>query len=466
MKKQILLHHTIIILGLLAGLQYAKLKAQTTPPNIVFILADDLGYGDLACYGHREIKTPNIDQLAKEGIQLTAFYAASPLCSPSRAGFLTGRTPFRSGIESWIPEGQNIYLHKQEITLAELLKQAGYQTFLAGKWHLNGSLSDKNHPQPDEHGFDQWMANHAFAIPTHKDPSNFFRNGKALGVIKGYSAQIVMDESIQWLEKRSEDRPFFMFLPLNEPHSEIASPDLFNLMYSEFTEGKIDLENLQNRGPGEYYANITHIDYQVGRILKKLNELQLRQNTIVIFTSDNGPVTTEWRYWWEVNMYGSSGGLRGRKADLFEGGIRVPCIIRYPSIIEAATKSNVPIHAYDFLPTICSMLGLSTPTDRVIDGIDISPIFEGKDIRRSQPLFWAYETRADDKPGGYHFAVRDANWKMITDRGITKTLLYNLKDDPYEVRELSKQYPEKVAALAKSIRAFQESILNDPLRPK
>ncbi|MGI9543389.1 MAG: sulfatase family protein [Cyclobacteriaceae bacterium] len=437
-----------------------------SPPNIVFILADDLGYGDLSCYGHRDIKTPNIDRLAQQGLLLTDFYAPSPLCSPARAGFLTGRTPFRTGIKSWIPEDQDIFLHREEITIAALLKANGYQTFLGGKWHLNGGLGNPQQPQPEEHGFDHWLAAHAFALPHHKNLNNYYRNGEALGEVDGFAGQLATNEAIQWLDGRDRNKPFFLYMAYLEVHSEIASPDSFNTMYSNFTKSEIDLENLADRGPGEYYANVTHLDYQVGQLMQKLEEEGLVDNTIVIFTSDNGPVTTQWRYWWEVNLYGSTGGLRGRKADLFEGGIRVPCIIRYPGKVVAGSTSNVPLHGYDLLPTICAITGIETPADRVLDGIDFSPIFNGKDLVREQPLFWGFETRPFDDPEGFSYAVRDDEWKLITDKGLERTLLYNLKDDPYEVRDLTDQQSELVAKLKGQVKKIITSIEEDRLRPR
>lgn len=442
------------------------LIAQSKSPNIVFILADDLGYGDLASYGHRHTKTPHLDQLANEGIKFTNFYSPSPLCSPSRAGFLTGRTPYRTGIQSWIPQGEDIYLHPEEQTIATLLKAQGYQTFLTGKWHLNGGLDDKKHTQPDQHGFDKWLALHAFALPNHKNPNNFYEDGKAMGVIEGFSAQIAVDKSIEYLSNRDKTKPFFLYLPMAEVHSEIASPDAFNAQYSEFTEGKIDLDNLKNRGPGEYFANVTYMDHQIGRLLKSLDQMGLRENTIVIFTSDNGPVTTDWRRWWEVNMYGETGGLRGRKADLYEGGLRVPCLIRYPNHIIPRSLTDEPAHGYDLLPTICGLLNIPTPADRKIDGTDLTPIFDNQSFNRKTPLFWAFQTRSGDAPEGYTYAVRDGEWKLITDEKVTKTLLYNLETDPYETRELSAKYPEVVQQLTTFVRQQKISIDQDPLRPK
>lgn len=454
---------TWVLLCLVLWLPFRGQNPQA--PNIILILADDLGYGDLAHFGHRFIQTPHLDELARQGLTLKHFYAPSPLCSPSRAGMLTGRTPFRTGIKSWIPENDSIYLIRKEITIASLLKRAGYHTFFGGKWHLNGGLQNPQHPQPQDHGFDHWLGTHNFTLPTHKNPHNFFRNGNPVGEIQGFAAQIVVDEALQWMQNIDKKDPFFMFVSLHEPHSEIASPDSFNIHYQQFTDGRIDLKNLEDRGPGEYYANISHLDYQVGRLLSKLEDLELAQNTLVIFTSDNGPVTDEWRYWWEVNMYGETAGLRGRKADLFEGGLRVPCIMRYPGIIVPGSISEEPVQGYDLLPTMAALAGIQLPTDRIIDGVDVSAIFKNQPLNREKPLFWAFEIRDYDDPHGYYYAVRQENWKLISDKDLQKTLLYNLKDDPYEVRELSREHPEQVERLLRFIGEMRQSIKEDPLRP-
>ena len=443
---------------------------QKRRPNILFILTDDLGYGDLQCYGHPHIKTPFLDLLAKEGCRLTQCYSPSPLCSPARAGFLTGRTPYRTGIKSWIPEGTDTYLHSREKTLATLLKEDGYSTFLAGKWHLCGKFNSSIHPQPHDHGFDHWLATSNFTKPTHRNPTNFVRNGKALGKIEGHSAQIVVDEAIQWLEIRDSNKPFFQYICLHEPHSEIASPERFNQMYSQFTIGKPDPPSLTDRGPGEYFANVTHLDHQVGRLLRKLDQLGLRQNTFVFFTSDNGPVTENWRHWWEINMYGSAGGLRGRKADLYEGGIRVPGIVRFPGKIRASTVSELPVHGCDLLPTVCQMAGLPLPVDRAIDGQDFSPLFQNGTIDRNQLLYWQFTTNDATHFGDSSFlaqyAIRDGNWKLVADKNLENFELYDLADDPTEASNLAAVEKEHLTTMVRKLASINESVANDPLRPK
>jgi arylsulfatase A-like enzyme len=466
-----------VIRGALAGaaLACASLAASladaqpTRPPNILLVVADDLGYGDLGVYGHHTIKTPALDGLARQGLRFTSYYAASPLCSPSRAAMLTGRTPFRTGIESWIPEGTAVQLGPREITLATLLKRRGYETYLSGKWHLSGGLDVKAHAQPRDHGFDHALAFHAFAIPNHRNPENFFLDGKPLGRLEGYAAQIVADQAISWLEARPRERPFFLYLAFAEPHGTIASPESFTDLYSAFTRGRPEPfanggavpRNLAARGPGEYYANVTHMDFQVGRLLEGLDRLGLRDETVVVFTSDNGPVTEDWRHWYEVNLYGSTGGFRGRKADLYDGGIRVPAIVRWPGHVAPGTETAAPVIGYDLLPTLAALAGAVVPGDRPIDGEDVSPLLRGEAFRRKRPLYWEFE---DDQ--GFHYALRDGDAKLITDRTFERRRLYDLARDRFEVEDQAAHQPAVVAALLERLKRLAAEVAADPLRPR
>jgi arylsulfatase A-like enzyme len=462
---------SLLTLAALAGTHAAKAATPDQQrPNIVVIYVDDLGYGDLGSYGHHTIRTPHLDQLAREGMRFTDYYAPAPLCSPSRAGLLTGRTPFRSGIRSWIPEDTEVQLEQSEITLATLLKERGYETFLGGKWHLNGGLGVATQAQPEDHGFDRWLALHAFPIPHNRNPTNFFLDGEPMGEVEGYTAQITIDESIRWLESRDGEKPIFMYLAMVEPHSTHANPDEYNAMYSDFTRGKPEpivnglpqppTELLEARGPGEYYAQITYMDAQIGRFLAALDARGLRESTIVVFASDNGPVTTEWRNWWEVNVYGSTGGLRGRKGDLYEGGIRVPAIIRWPGQIEAGTVSDAVVGGYDLLPTLASLAGFEVPNDRPIDGENFSVALRGGTFERQRPLYWEF-----DDVAGFHYALRDGDWKLLADERLERVRLYNLAEDRNEMLNRSGARPGVLAALLARLEEIAASVRADPLRP-
>ena len=206
----------------------STVMASDLRPNIVVVLADDLGYGDLACYGHPVIKTPHLDQFAREGLRFTDCYAAAANCSPARTGLMTGRTPTRVGIHNWIPMFSPMHVRRSEITIATLLRNAGYSTCHVGKWHLNGDFNLPSQPQPSDHGFDHWFSTQNNALPNNRNPFNFVRNGKPVGPLKGFAARLVADKAITWLEKgRDQEKSFFLYVCFHEPHEPIASDKRF-----------------------------------------------------------------------------------------------------------------------------------------------------------------------------------------------------------------------------------------------
>lgn len=373
-------------------------EAFDSRPNILVILVDDLGYADLGSYGHPTIRSPNLDRLAGEGLRFTDFYSAAPVCSPARAAFLTGRIPVRTGIYDWIPPGSDMHLTADQTTVAELLRDAGYQTSMLGKWHLNGAL-DADQPQPDDHGFDHWYATAGFATPTHLDPFNFVLNGGEVGPLEGYACQLVTDEAIRWLnEERDPARPFFQFVSYHEPHEAIASPPELVASYPA----------TQNPQEAEYFANVTNLDLAVGRLLAALDVLDLADNTFVLFTSDNGPEMLN-RHPQARRSYGSAGPLRGKKLQLWEGGIRVPGIVRWPGHTQAGSVSAMPVSGVDLLPTLCAVGGVPLPEELELDGVDATPVFAGNDLDREVPLFW-YHYKAW---GGPRAVMREGRWKLV-----------------------------------------------------
>ena len=453
----------------LAGL-FASAQSGATPPNVLLIYVDDLGYGDLGSYGHPVIKTPRLDRLAQQGVRLTNYYAPSALCSPSRAGLLTGRHPYRTGIESWIPSGSQTWLLEREVTLAEILHDQGYNTALIGKWHLNADLGDTNQPQPNDQGFDYAYGHNAFQLPTNKNPTNVYRNGKLLAAQKGYTAQLYADDAIGWLAQQPSNAPFFLLLSMAEPHTSIENPPAYNRRYRQFTNGPITAipsglahppkALLVPRGPGEYYANVTYMDAQIGRVLDALGRHPNHKNTLVVFASDNGPVTSNWINWWEVNAYGSSGGLRGRKHMLYEGGIKVPAIIRYPDVVKPGTESDELINGMDLFSTIVEIAGAKTPTDRTIDGINALPALQGG-VLPERTLLWALDTGMEAT-----FALRKGDWKLLLNKAQTGIALYNLQDDPLELFNLLNEEPITAANLQAEFSSHFAAIMADPLRPK
>ncbi|MEZ6065376.1 MAG: sulfatase-like hydrolase/transferase [Planctomycetaceae bacterium] len=368
-------------------------------PSFLVILCDDLGYGDLGCFGHPAIKTPHLDQLAAEGLRLTDCYSAAPICSPSRAGLLTGRTPSRSGVYSWIASGNPMQLPASERTIAALLREAGYDTCHVGKWHLNGHFNSPRHLQPGDHGFDHWFSTQNNAAPSHENPTNFVRNGEKVGPLTGYSCQVVADEAINWLKgRRGSDAPFFQFVCFHEPHEPIASPPELVAHYPDAVK----------QGEALYYANVENMDAAVGRLLAALDELHLSEGSLVIFTSDNGPETLD-RYAGAWRSHGSPGPLRGMKLHLYDGGIRVPGIVRWPGRVKAGQASNVPVASLDFLPTFCELAGVDVPTDKPLDGTSLAGFLRGEELRRERPLFWHYYGGIGNRQVG----VRHGDWKLV-----------------------------------------------------
>jgi len=446
----------------------SNLQAQTRP-NILLIYVDDLGYGDLASFGHPVIQTPNLDRLAREGMTLTNYYAPSALCSPSRAGLLTGRIPYRTGIKSWIPEGTDIYLHAEEITLAEVLNTVGYATAIVGKWHLNSDLGSEDEPQPTDQGFDYFYGHNAFQIPTNHNPINIYRNGELLEAQEGYTADLYADEAIAWLQKLDSATPFFLYLSMAEPHTTFENPAAYNQMYAGYTDGeiipipsglgRIPTETLVPRGPGEYYANITYIDAQLGRVLTQLEDSGAKENTIIVFTSDNGPVTSQWLQWFEVNAHGSTGGYRGRKHFLYEGGIKVPAIVCYPGVIEPGSSSDQLVVGMDFFVTLAELGKGTVPDDRPIDGINIEPVLAGGELQARQ-MFWALESMSE-----LEYVVREGAWKLMLNKMREPKELYNLSNDPLEFFNLIKDEDKKTQRLVTIYNEYIASIDDDPLRP-
>lgn len=439
-------------------------------PNILVILVDDLGYGDLGVYGHRTIRTPNIDRLASEGVRYTDFYSAAPVCSPARAAFLTGRVAVRTGIYDWIPPGSDVHLPIRETTVAELLGDSGYDTAFFGKWHLNGGLSS-DQPQPDDHGFQHWYATAGFATPTHRNPFNFAANGKELGPLEGYACQLVAGEVIRWLrDDWDPSKPFFQFVSFHEPHEAIESPPVLVAGYPA----------TQNRDEAQYFANVENLDLAVGWLLATLDELGLTKNTFVLFTSDNGPEMLN-RHPQAQRSYGSAGTLRGKKLQLWEGGIRVPGIVRWPGRVDAGTVSSTPVSGIDLLPTLCAVAGIEVPNDLVLDGTNAVAAFEGEMVEREVPLFW-YHYKAW---GGPRAVMRRGKWKIVGfwdgperlrtdsatlrpgDQELIRTAklarfkLYDLEADPGEREDAGTRNPKVFEAMEAELIKMLEDVQTD-----
>ena len=392
-------------------------------PNLLWIWCDNLAYGDLGCYGNKRINTPVIDGLAESGARFTQYYIAHTVCSPSRAALLTGRQPFRTGIVDVLRPDSPTGIPSDEITLGDALRANGYATAAIGKWHLG----DRTEYLPAQHGFDFY-----FGLPYSMDmlPTLLYRNNDIIEELPGDAVQNIterfVDEAISFMET-NRDRPFFIYFNHTLPHPPINLPP-------------------ERRSPGQtvYDDAIEHIDDQTGRLLAALDRMELAEETLVVFTSDNGP----------MGKYGDTAGLRGRIRDSYEGGIRVPLIARWPGKIPAGSVVDTPAISYDIFPTFVKLAGGKPPADRIYDGQDLWPVLSGKgDIKRDKPFFWVYLDKVT--------AMRKGNWKLHVshrDSPLEIPELYDVKSDPYEARPLNERHPDIVKEMLEAIRNYEAGI--------
>jgi arylsulfatase A len=438
-------------------------------PNIVVVLCDDLGYGDLECYGHPHIKTPNLNKMATEGIRFTDFYSTAPVCSPSRVGLMTGRSPNRAGVYDWIPDNKHIHMRSSEVTMPQLLQKVGYATCMSGKWHCNGKFNSPQQPQPGDAGFDHWFGTQNNASPSHENPRNFVRNGQDVGPLKGFSCQLVMDEALSWIkgqQKRNPKQPFFMYVAFHEPHEPVASPKDMVESYKPMAK---------NIHEAQYFANVANLDKAVGKLMTALRSMDIDKNTLVVFTSDNGPETLN-RYGGAKRSFGTPKPLRGMKLWTTDAGFRVAGIMRWPAKIKAGQTVNHPVSALDFLPTFCELARTKPPSDLVLDGTSFLPALENKPIDRKKPLVWVYYAALNQR----RVAMRDGDWKVLARLDLNKlqsvsnhnaaqvkaaTLsdfqIFNISDDIGESQDLSASHPEKLSELKQRLTIHYRELVND-----
>ena len=415
------------------------------PPNIIVILADDLGYGDLSSFGAQAIQTPHIDQLAEGGLKLTQFYSASPVCSPSRAALLTGRYPARLGIKHVFAFDAHDGMPQSEITIAEQLKQAGYHTGMVGKWHL-GHL---DRYMPWNQGFDEF-----YGVPYSNDMANFFfYENQAIihePIDQRYLTRRYTEKAVDYIERHA-DQPFFLYLAHSMPHVPLyVSPEF---------EGKSEL--------GLYGDVVQELDWSTGQIVEKLQALSLLENTLIIFSSDNGP-------WLAMGNHGGSAGLlRDGKGSTFEGGQRVPTVAHWPAQIAPGGVENKLASLLDLMPTFSALAGVPLPDDRVIDGEDISGVLTNRSEPRAQRFYYLAAFSSEV------VAYRDGDWKIKLPRsGYPRfldsilrielyghdLLLFNLKEDPYEENNLAQQFPERVVQMRQTIAKLEKEIEEEGTR--
>ncbi len=393
------------------------------PPNILWIWSDNLAYGDLGCYGNTTIKTPNIDALAREGARLTQYYVAHSVCSPSRAALLTGRQPWRCGVVDVLRPDSPSGLPADEITLGNALGSAGYATAAFGKWHLG----DRKEFLPRQRGFDHYLG-----LPYSMDmsPTLLIRDNEAVDRLDGDKVQDVTtrltDDAIAWIQE-ARDRPFFVYFNHTLPHPPINLPP-----------------ERRHEGRSAYQDALEYMDAEVGRLLAALDDAGLAENTLVIFSSDNGPMLRD----------GDTGGLRGRIREHYEGGLRVPLIARYPGTIAAGAEIDTPCTALDVFPTLLGLAGGELPADRVYDGADIWPVLtQSGEIAREEPFVWVYLERVN--------TLREGPWKLHLAHGdalLKEPELYDVEADPQESVPMQKERPEVVERLTAYAHEYEEQL--------
>lgn len=413
----------------------------TRSPNVIFILCDDLGWGDLGCYGHTLIKTPNIDRLARQGTLFTQFYSTSPVCSPSRCGFLTGQFPARLGIHDYLPvpllphqvtAGTVPFLDSKVVTLPRLLQQAGYATAHIGKWHL-GDCPDS--PEVSAYGFD-------FVRVTHgRGPG--YGEWWADPAFRAQSSGLMVDDAITFVEQ-NKDRPFYLNLWPLDPHATLNPTDEQMAVYADLMPAGVPYPGAM----AVYYSVVTNLDAQIGRLLARLDELGLAENTIVIFSSDNGPE--------DICIPGSSHSaagdtpFRGRKRSLYDGGVRMPFIVRWPGHVPAGrVNDSSVVSAVDLLPTIGAICGGEYNSVQH-DGENLDDVILGSERQRTKPLFWDF--RFNQAGSLIHhspqLAIRDGDWKLLMNRDGGRIELYNQADSRLEVNNLADEHPDIVERLS------------------
>jgi arylsulfatase len=438
---------TLVAVGCAAAPEPRRDKA----PNIIFILADDLGYGELGCYGQKKIQTPHLDRLAAQGVKFTNAYSGNAVCAPSRCVLMTGMHPGHAWVRdnrTFGHEGQTP-LPASTVTVAKLLQSAGYATGATGKWGLGGPGTEGD---PNRQGFDLFYGFNCQGHAHNHYPSYLWRNDQRVdqpgndGTFSGrsYSHDMFEKEALAFITANKE-KPFFLFLPFTIPHVAMQVPNDSMEPYKDWEETPYWATRgyMPHPRPRAAHAGmITRMDRSVGRILELLSKLGLDENTIVFFSSDNGSIDVVGGH--DLAFFQANGPLRGQKGTLYEGGIRVPFIARWPGRIKPGTVNDSPIMFSDVLPTLCELA--KVPAPKGIDGVSVAPaLLEGTPVTR-EFIYWEYPS------GGGHQAVRMGNWKGIrTDlqKGPAPTQLYDLATDVGETKNVAAANPEIVAKIEK-----------------
>ncbi len=424
-------------------------------PNFVFIFADDLGWGDLGCYGNRQIKTPFLDKLAAEGTLFTQFYVNGSVCSPSRTAFMTGHYPARHAVHGhFATHVQNKarampnWLDPKAYTVTSLLNKAGYATGHFGKWHLgsgDGAL------EPGEYGIDDHRTRTSNGPQLEGTSDPYFR---------AKSTTKIVDRTIDFIEK-NRDKPFYVNVWTLIPHATLHPTDEQMKPYERYAPRGVPYKGAKQI----YYATVSDLDCQVGRLIKRIDELGLSDNTLIVFSSDNGPEDFDIGNAVHSGI-GDTGPFRGRKRSLYEGGIRMPFIVRWPGRTPAGKVDDTRIIAgVDWLPTVCSFAGVKLPTDLKPDGEDMAKALLGTPGQRSKPLMWEWRfgVVGDMAHRCPMLAIREGKWKLLMNPDSSRIELYDIPNDPTELDNLALQHPQVVKELSQKVLKWQKTLPPGPV---
>ncbi len=431
-------------------------QKDTDKPNIIFIFADDLGWGDLSCYGNNRIKTPALDKLASEGTLFTQFYVAGSVCSPSRAGIMTGQYPARNRIFGHFTTQEGVnerrgmpdYLDSGLPMLTDLLKETGYTTAHFGKWHL-GTVT------PSEYGVDVFRTDNHTNIK-NSDPVDIWSPEA-----RPHCTQDILNDALEFI-KQAKGQPFYANVWLSDVHATL-NPSEEQLKEVRKFKPRMDVPFYGVEQV--YYAALLEMDHQIGIFLDELDSMGVAENTLIIFSSDNGPEDYQISNAAHSGV-GSAGPFRGRKRSIYEGGIRVPFILRWPGSIPASKVNDASvINGVDFLPTICRIVEVELPNALAADGEDMSDVWLGADRNRTQPLFWEWRFKVFghvlNRPP--QLAVRDGDWKLLMNPDRSRVELYNIPKDPSELNNLADQESEIVNRLSRMLLEWNATLPESPV---
>ncbi|MHA7830239.1 MAG: arylsulfatase [Flagellimonas sp.] len=440
--------------------------AREATPNVIIIITDDQGFGDLGYQGNPHVKTPEIDKFASQSIRFNNFYV-SPVCAPTRSSLMTGRYSLRTGVRDTYNGGA--IMAPDEITIAEILKMADYKTGIFGKWHLGDNYPSR----PSDQGFDESLIHLAGGMGQVGDVTNYFKGDTSYfdpvlwrndqkEQFNGYCSDIFTDNAIDFIEKNRE-APFFCYLSFNAPHTPLQVPSKYYEMYKDIDPSTgfenddrpfVAMSEEDKEDARKVYGMVTNIDDNVGRLLRKLDELDIADDTLVIFMTDNGP---------EQNRY--IAGMRGLKSSVFQGGVRVPFLLRYPKRFKGSRDVDDPVAHIDILPTLCDLSNLQLPSDRLIDGKSLVPLLKGDQIDwENRPLFFYWSRRY---PELYHnIALQRGRYKLVGRTDFNAQILdfelFDILNDPYEKNNIVFENKGKAIELKGDLDSIYGQLIKSP----